>query len=318
MTDVKVTVLMPAYNAADFIAEAMASVLCQTFADFELLIVNDGSTDNTVEVVKSFNDNRIVLIEQENLGVAAALNTGLQHARAAYIARFDADDICLPTRLETQYHFMASHPEYVVVGSAADYIDASGDYVFTHWPQGKTDAQIKLLPYYVCPFIHASVMYKKTFVAEQGYNIHAHSFEDHLLWQQLKHKGKLFNLPTALLTVRLNPRSVTMDERKRPKEFHEIKNKALRTGTINTQEGNRLLTMIKEQQQSTGKEGAYYSLLAKKFLWNNYDPAKARAYVKKAITLNSFDIKDYMLWAASFLPKAIIHNLYHLFASTKG
>src|ERR1700761_7286076 len=95
----QITVLMPAYNAGKYIAEAIASVLGQTFGDFELLIVNDGSTDDTLDIINSFDDKRIRVISQPNQGVAAALNTGLKHAKAEYIARFDADDICLPQRL---------------------------------------------------------------------------------------------------------------------------------------------------------------------------------------------------------------------------
>ena len=116
----KVTVLMPAYNAERYIADAISSVLEQTFADFELLIINDGSTDNTGRVIASFNDERIVLINQPNRGVSAALNVGLSHARAPNIARFDADDICYPDRLKIQYDFITSYPEYSIVGSAAD------------------------------------------------------------------------------------------------------------------------------------------------------------------------------------------------------
>lgn len=127
----------------------------------------------------------------------------------------------------------------------------------------------------------------------------------------------MYNLPQPLLNVRLNPGSLTMDERKRPRAFHDIKNKALRSGNITTTEGIKLLQLIREQANSRIKEGAYYSLLAKKFLWNNYDPEKARSHVKKAITLNAFDIKDYVLWFISFLPKRIINNLYSLFVSPK-
>jgi len=317
MNEIKITVLMPAYNAGAYIAEAIRSVLEQTFRDFELLIINDGSTDNTADVIRSFKDERIVLLEQENLGIAAALNNGLKHASAGLIARFDADDICFPHRLETQYNFMLAHPEYIIVGSAAEYMDASGNYIFTHHPQGRSDQQLKQLPYNSCPFIHASVLYKKDIVEHVGYNVHAHSFEDHLLWQQIRQTGKMYNIAEPLLSVRLNPGSLTMDERKRPREFHTIKSKALRTGTITEPEGNRLLALIREQDNPKSKEGAYYSLLAKKFLWNNYDPAKARSHVKKAITLNSFDVKDYMLWFISFLPKNMINNLYAKFISPK-
>jgi glycosyltransferase involved in cell wall biosynthesis len=303
MTDVKITVLMPVYNAAGYIAEAIESVLLQTFRDFELLIVNDGSTDGTTNVIRSFNDDRIVLIEQENQGVAAALNNGLRHARADYIARFDADDICYPERLEKQYHFIRSNPDYIVVGSAADYMDATGNYIFTHHPHAITNEQLQNLSYTTCPFIHASVIYKKNVIADVGYNI--------------KSKGKMYNLPDRLISVRLNPASLTMDERKRPKEFHEIKIKALKTGNISKADGDRLLNIILEQNNSKNKEGAYYILLAKKFLWNNYDPSKARQNLVKAIKLNSFDIRDYMLLLISYLPKNMINNMYSIFVAAK-
>jgi glycosyltransferase involved in cell wall biosynthesis len=315
MTDIKVTVLMPCYNAGGYIAEAIGSVLTQTFRDFELLIINDGSSDNSADIIRSFNDERIILIEQEQQGIAAALNKGLSHARASYIARFDADDICFNERLEKQYRFMQEHPGCIVVGSAADYIDHNGRYVFTHRPAAITNAEIQALPFYTCPFIHASVMYKKESITGTGYNMHAHSFEDHLLWQQLKTKGKMYNMPEQLLQVRLNPGSVTIDERKRPGAFHRIKTNALQSGTISRQEGDKLQRLINGQNNTAVKQGAYYSLLAKKFLWNNYDPVRARQHMKTAIALNNFDINDYLLLCASYLPKKIIVNLYSIFTA---
>ncbi len=317
MDNIKITVLMPCYNAADYIAEAIQSVLAQTFPHFELLIINDGSTDNTTAIIQSFADERIVLIEQEQQGVAAALNNGLQHARAPYIARFDADDSCFPNRLEEQYRFMLAHPACIVVGSAAYYVDHAGNYIFTHLPIAKTNKEIQELAYTVCPFIHASVLYRKEVIESIGYNVHAHSFEDHLLWQQLKSKGEMYNLPFPLLSVRLNPGSLTMDERKRPAEFHQIKNNMLQSRKADKVQGDRLLALIRQQNNAAVKEGAYHSLLAKKFLWNNYNPLKARQNIKKAISLNDFDVKDYLLWLVSFLPKKMIANLYSIFVFAK-
>ena len=112
----KVTVLMPAYNAEKYIAEAIQSVLQQTFRDFRLLIVDDGSTDNTLQIVQSFSDNRIDVIHQSHKGIAAALNKGLLKTASEYIARFDADDICFPERLLQQVSFLDSHPDYIIVG----------------------------------------------------------------------------------------------------------------------------------------------------------------------------------------------------------
>ncbi len=307
---------MPAYNAAEYIGEAIESVLSQTFSAFELLIVNDGSTDDTVAVIESFSDERIVLVHQANNGVAAALNTGLRHARAPYIARIDADDTCYPDRLEKQYNFMLSNPGYIVIGSSAEYTDASGNYIFTYDPPATTDEQIKKLSYDACPFIHATVFYKKDAVIKTAYNIYAHSFEDHLLWQQIKEQGKMFNMPERFVRVRLNPGSLTMDERMRPKAFHVIKHNALKTGNISPAESGKLLTLIRKQNNSKEKEGAYYFLLAKKFLWNNYNPIKARQNIRKVISLQPGYTRSYFLWMLSFFPKRAIERIYHLSKQT--
>ena len=105
----KVTVLMPAYNAGKYIAEAIESVLQQTFKDFQLLIINDGSTDNTEEIIRSFKDEGILLMNQSHKGIAVALNKGLSKANSPYIARFDADDICFPERLQKQISFLENN-----------------------------------------------------------------------------------------------------------------------------------------------------------------------------------------------------------------
>jgi len=309
--EIKITVLMPAYNASNYIEEAIESVLKQTFSEFELLIIDDGSTDNTADIVRSFNDSRIVFIRQSNGGVASALNNGLQHARAEYIARFDADDICYANRLKTQYEFVMKNPEYIVVGSGADYVDANGDFVFSYDLAGYTDEQIKNLSYSVCPFIHSTVLLRKSvFLGVGGYNEHAHSFEDHFLWSQIKEKGKFYNLSQSLIKVRLNPESVTVDEKWRLKEFINIKYKVLKELHITPEDGQRLLEVLKLQNNKKIKMGSYYALLAKKFLWNNYQPALARKNIIEAIKLSPFHVNNYSVLIMSYLPHKMISKIY--------
>lgn len=310
---IKITVLMPAYNASRYIGEAIESVLKQTFCQFELLIIDDGSTDNTADIVRSFSDSRIVFIQQKNAGIANALNNGLLRARAEYIARFDADDICYENRLEVQYKFIQKNSEYIVVGSEADYVDVQGNFVFSYQPRGYTDEQIRKLPYSVCPFIHSSVLFRKSIVLDAGgYNVHAHSFEDHFLWLQIMKKGKLYNLSQRLIKVRLNPESLTVDEKWRLKEFINIKYAALKELHIDSQNGERLLEILKHQDNKKIKTGSYYALLAKKFLWNNYQPTLARQNIKKAIMLNFFHANNYSVLILSYLPKNIVSKIYAL------
>ncbi|HEY0175828.1 MAG TPA: glycosyltransferase [Pedobacter sp.] len=311
MKDPKITVLMPAYNAGKYIAEAIISVLKQSFRDFELLIVNDGSTDNTVKIIESFHDERIVLIHQQNKGIASALNSGLARSRAAYIARFDADDICNPDRLRIQYDFITAYPEYHIIGSAADYMDVDGSYIFTQHPAAHLDEEIQTLKYTVCPFIHSSVFYRKeVIVSNGGYNEHAYTFEDHFLWVNILKNAKACNLSQALIKVRLNPESITIDEKWRTRKFREIKYGSLRRQSITEAEGIELQEIGEKQYLPKIKEGAYYALCCKKFLVNNYQPEKARWHVMKAISIHPFRMDNYLLFVISYLPENLIRWFY--------
>src|SRR3954451_15211482 len=127
MDNIKVTVLIPVYNGEKYIWAAIHSLLNQTFEDFEILIINDGSTDKTPDIIRSFKDDRIVVINQQNGGIAKALNKGLIHAKGQYVARFDADDVCTAYRLAEQVKFLDENREYAVVGSDAEYIIENGE-----------------------------------------------------------------------------------------------------------------------------------------------------------------------------------------------
>jgi glycosyltransferase involved in cell wall biosynthesis len=312
MNSPKVTVLMPVYNAGRYIREAISSVMEQSFTDFELLIVNDGSTDDTLTVINTFSDARIRVISQENKGVAAALNNGLRHAGAPYIARFDADDICYPDRLQVQYDFMTAHTSYSIIGSAVDYVDVAGNYVFTYRPAGSSSQEMMRLNARVCPFIHSSVFYKKEAVMSAGgYNEYAYTFEDHLLWASLLKKENACNLQQVLIKVRLNPESVTIDEKWRTRLFRKIKYEALDKCSISKDEGLQLLAIGKKQHAPHIKEGAYYALLGKKYLWNNYQPSRARANLLRTVSISPLHFKNYLLLLLSFLPEKALSIFYH-------
>ena len=118
MIEPKITVILPAYNAQDYIKEAIDSILNQTFRNFVLLIIDDASQDKTEAIIKSYSDERIVYLKNEiNSGIAATLNRGIQNAKTEYIARMDADDIAIPDRLELQYEFMNTNRDISVCGT---------------------------------------------------------------------------------------------------------------------------------------------------------------------------------------------------------
>ncbi len=307
----KITVLMPAYNAGKYIREAITSVLEQTHREFELMVVNDGSTDDTVSVVLSFDDPRISIVNKEHEGIAEALNTGLQLADSYYIARFDADDVCMPDRLEKQFNFLEDHPDYVLVGSDAKYIIENGDFLFNFKCIAHSNDEIQNNMYVYCPFIHSSVMYKKDDVIRAGgYNSNAHHFEDYLLWTSLSKMGKMQNLRESLLKVRFNPASVTIDERWRGERFRQLKRQATTRGDITEEESKELLAIIESQDVRQVKEGAYHALCGKKFLADNYQPAKARGHVRKAISIKPLRLDNYLLYAVSYMPETFIAWLH--------
>ena len=123
-----ITVLLPVYNAAAFICEAIDSVLAQTFDDFELLIINDGSTDATDAIITSYTDSRIVYIKNDkNIGLVATLNKGIDLAQGQYLARMDADDICDKNRLKQQFNLLENKPTVAVVGCNISFINTAGN-----------------------------------------------------------------------------------------------------------------------------------------------------------------------------------------------
>jgi len=302
---------MPAYNAEKYIAEAIRSVLGQSFADFELLIVDDGSSDNTLNVIQGFSDPRIRLVVQENQGISQALNTGLRVARGVYIARFDADDICFPERLDRQVLFLEGHPAYLVIGSDAEYISENGEHLFNFRCVGHSHREIQEKLYHHCPFIHSGVMYRKEAILRAGgYSLHAHNFEDYLLWVQLLKSGKCYNLPEPLIKVRINPASVTIDERWRGRRFRQLKRDIIQKGSVTKEEGDELLAIIKSQETQKIKQGAYHALCGKKLLADNYRPTEARWHVTRAIHANPLRLDNYAMLAVSFLPPGWIKWLH--------
>ena len=299
----KVTVLMPAYNAGKYIGEAIQSILDQTFSNFELLIINDNSTDNTKEVIKKFTDCRIRTIDHVGKGISSALNAGLKEAKGYYIARFDADDVCLKKRLERQVNFLDANADYILIGTDAEYIKENGDHLFDFHCVSYCYSDILQRLYQQCPFIHSSVMYKKEKVLQAGcYSEHAHNFEDYLLWITLVKAGKCCNLPDPLIKVRFNPASVTIDEKWRGERFRKLKKEIIKRGIITEKEGNKLLSIIKSQEIKRIKESSYHALCCKKFLLDNYQPAKARWHAGKAIYINPLRLDNYALLVTSYFP----------------
>lgn len=309
-----VTVLMPTYNAGAYIREAIDSILNQTFTDFEFLIINDGSKDNTLSVIKSYKDPRIVLVDQENKGLITSLNEGIAIAKGKLIARMDSDDIALPDRLQLQVDFLKDNPEYVMVGGDGTLVDKDGNYLMPHIPPGHTHEEIKAVVDLECPFIHPSVTFRKAAAIQAGlYPKNALTFEDHLFWKKIMGVGKVCNLHTKIHIMRFNPESVTIDEKWRGKRFMEIRKRSIINGYVTEEDARELKQIVSSQNFSHYKQASYYSMIAKKYLWNNPDAGQARTNLKKAIHYFPKNPNSYALYLFSFLPSGVRTNFYRLF-----
>ena len=205
----EVTFLIPVYNGEKFLSEALESVENQTFNDFEVLIINDGSTDDTQKIIDQFTskDKRFRSISRENRGLIKTLNEGLDLIETKYVARMDADDICHPQRLELQFKFMEENPDVGICGSHMHMFgNVESDFLYP-----STDKELKAKLLFSSPFCHPSVIIRKEILDEHQlrYDEYFKDCEDYKLWLDLAQHTKFANLPYILLNYRRHGESVS-------------------------------------------------------------------------------------------------------------
>jgi glycosyltransferase involved in cell wall biosynthesis len=199
----KVSVVLAVYNGSAYVEQAIQSILAQTFTEFELLIVNDASTDDTKQRIGSFRDERILVIENvRNEGLAASLNRGVQMAHGEYIARQDADDLSHPSRFAGQVAFLDAHPEIGVVGTTARWIDELGN-TLQEWPRLCSNADLQENMLRTCFLIHGSTMVRREALLDVGgYGEQMRTGQDYDLWLRLSETWDLACLPEVLYVYR--------------------------------------------------------------------------------------------------------------------
>jgi glycosyltransferase involved in cell wall biosynthesis len=209
---IDVSFLISTFNSEATIGRCIDSILSQSFTNFEVIIVDDGSTDATKSIISSFRDDRIKYFYQQNSGISKALNFGLLKAKGKYIAKLDSDDLCLSDRILLQYNFLESHPEYVLCGSAARIMSDENIYLNDQIePEKDLDIRTKMS---TCnAFIHSSAFYRRSSALSVMYDEEiVHFFEDYLFFSQLLKLGKAYNFKNPLIIYYVSPFSISRNK----------------------------------------------------------------------------------------------------------
>ena len=226
-----VSVVMTVHNGEPWTSEAIDSVLKQSFDDFELLIVDDGSSDATPQVLQRITDPRVRVISQPQTGQTRALNRALREAMAPLIARMDADDVALPDRLTRQVTFLHEHAGVGLLGTACHEISASGEILRTLTPPAE-DRGLRRLLVRTNPFIHTSVVFRRAVLAKSGpYDERFVVAQDYDLWLRLSRFTRLASLAEPLVLRRMVPGQLSSArDTTRLREDIRVKLQALRSG----------------------------------------------------------------------------------------
>lgn len=298
-----VSVILPCYNAEKYLAATMRSIAQQTYRDYEFVIVNDGSTDRSEQILQSFaeEDARVRIISRPNTGYVKALKEGIEKSTGPLIARMDADDIAKPDRFEKQVAFMDAHPEVVLLGGSYNLIDSESRRLRTMQQPTDHATLVQQCLAGTTPICHPLSMFRReTYFRVGGYDEGCCPAEDLDLWLRMSEVGEIACLPDVLLDYRLHAGSVS--ETKQAKQMGAIRSiveraAARRNVTVDFKAG--------EGWRANGAEGNHKQLLKYGWwAWNSGERDTARAYGWQSVREKPADVRGWKLLATTLLKRA--------------
>jgi glycosyltransferase involved in cell wall biosynthesis len=319
----RVSVIMAVYNAAPFLREAVASILSQTYGDFELIAVDDSSSDTSLSILEGFDDPRVQIIRHEsNKGASISRNEALAAARGEFIAVMDADDVCIPTRLARQVVFLDTHPSAGLVGCGVyDNIDLEGRVLHTsHLPTHNDAIQQGLMRGWC--FLHSSIMFRKAlYETVGGYTQAFEPVEDHDFALRVLEHCEAHNLGERLVSYRLNPSGLSVKGRRcvetvrsaviRLAERRRAGHLENREGTISqilelkraARTSRGLLGAVEKIHRSFDAAGRYYAFGCLELCAGHLETA--RRCFRWSVQANSFFVKSWIGIGLSLMPPVV-------------
>ena len=283
----EVSVLIPVYNVQKYVAEAIESILNQTYTDFELIVLDDCSTDNTSDIVKNFSDPRIIYHHNnKNLGLAENLNVGLKMARGIFIARMDGDDISLPTRLEVQIDFLEKNPDIDLCSCGMKLFGAEDKI----WIRDRNPEQVKITMMFYSAILHASSIFRRESFEKHNlvYNPDAFPAEDYDLWSRAVFYCKMVNIPDILYKYRIHANQVTRSDYNSDIKSREIQICYLKRafpGLSETEITNIIESFIQKKPQTISEinksKEAYLAILNANKSRQFFHPVKLKTNLKR-------------------------------------
>ena len=290
MSSPSLSVVMPTYNAAEYIERSLESILRQSFKDYELIIIDDGSTDGTIELIEKQEDDRIYLIQrEEESGITSALNRGIDEARGQYVARHDADDWSSPDRFDKQITYLETHPNVALLGTGAYLVDEDGKQIAKRRVLSNPEVA-DLIDHN--EFIHGSVMMRREPLVDLGgYDERFLTAEDYDLWLRLADQYSVANIDEPLYHFRQHDESIYGSNLETLKLYHVLATRRVEDGF-----GEELYAAItaddprKAIEMFTPEERIWFhtELARESIRYGNLN--SGREHIREAIRLNPTDL----------------------------
>ena len=304
MSQPHLSVLLPVYNDDEFLEEAIRSILNQTYDDFELIALDDGSTDQSHSILQEFalKDSRIRVFSHPNMGLGSTLNTGIERVRGELLARHDADDRSHPQRFSKQVEFLATNPSVSLVGTATTVIDDSGNAKYRNSvATGNDDLRRRLRS--SSPFAHGSVMMRRNHVVEAGGYPSIIWLEDLVLWRAISQLGEIDNIDLPLYEYRVSPGNLYVP-RKLQKQVTQLFQDRWPDDNF-TDSDLDLLESIRKKITARTRKSQFHLNLAKGLLLNTHAKMEARKNLLQALGTNPLVGEVWFQLALSMFPQSI-------------